>query len=156
MPVRKLTNKETELLKLIYHDEVDYKKVKISNKHLFSYLLRKFSGITFGNKIIFTKKSYRSDFSESISDSALLVHEICHVWQYQNSGYWWFKAMLEHIRFGKNVYKYEISENKYFNNFRFEQQGEIMADYYRNTAYNNLELTEQYKKTIYNAKNKIR
>ena len=147
---RKLTDNEIKLLQSIYFNEVDFTKVRITKKHLFSFLLRKFSGITFGNKIIFTKKSYRLDFSETISDSALLVHEICHVWQYQNTNYWWFKAMLEHIKFGKDVYKYELTENKYFNNYRYEQQGEIMADYYRNIAYNNLEMIGKYKNVIDN------
>ncbi len=151
MPARKLTHSEKSLLRSFYFDEVDYDKVRLTNRHIFSYLLRKFSAVTFGNTIVFSKKSFRNDFSETQTSSALLIHEICHVWQYQNLNYWWFKAMLEHLKFGKKVYHYNISDFEKLSNFRFEQQGEIMADYYRHIKAGNAAKSANYHQIIYNS-----
>lgn len=129
--IRKLNNNELQVLKSLYFDTIDYDKVRLSNQHLFSKLLKKYSGIVFDNTIIFTKKSYRDDFSLDIRSMALLVHEMCHVWQYQNLNYRWYKAGFEHLKFGKETYRYNISDHPKLTDFRFEQQGEIMADYFR-------------------------
>ncbi len=127
---RKLNTNEVQILKSIYFDEIDYDKVKITNQHLFSHLLKRYSGIVFDNTIVFTKKSYKEDFSINTSSMVLLVHEMCHVWQYQKLNYRWIKAGIEHIKFGKSTYSYNIADHKKLSDFRFEQQGDIMADYY--------------------------
>jgi hypothetical protein len=108
---RKLNVGEIEILQSIYYNDIDYDIVVITNEHLFSQLLKRFSAIVFDNTIVFTKKSYTEDFSKSIHEMALLVHEICHVWQYQNLNYRWFKAGYEHIKYRHSTY--------------------TMADYYR-------------------------
>ena len=144
----KLTENEIKILKTIYFNEVDYNKIKITRKHLFSYFLKNFSGITFGNKIIFSKKAYKNDFSERTRDMAILVHEVCHVWQKQNVKYWWFKAMTEHLKFGKSVYKYGINEFDKLTDYRFEQQGEILSDYYKYRLAGNIK-AEKYEEVIY-------
>jgi hypothetical protein len=128
---RKLNVGEIEILQSIYYNDIDYDIVVITNEHLFSQLLKRFSAIVFDNTIVFTKKSYTEDFSKSIHEMALLVHEICHVWQYQNLNYRWFKAGYEHIKYRHSTYTYFITDQKRLTDFRFEQQGEIMADYYR-------------------------
>ncbi|MCF6364906.1 MAG: hypothetical protein L3J35_01770 [Bacteroidales bacterium] len=128
---RKLNNNELQILKSIYFHTIDYNKVELTNQHLFSKILKKYRGIVFDNTIVFTNKSYKYDFSKTISDMALLVHEICHIWQYQNLNYRWYKAGVEHLKFGKSTYSYNIADHKKLTDFRFEQQGEIMADYFR-------------------------
>lgn len=62
---------------------------------------------------------------------ALLIHEMCHVWQYQNLNYRWYKAGIEHVKFGKSTYSYNIEDHNKLTDFRYEQQGDIMADYYK-------------------------
>lgn len=128
---RKLNKNELIILKSLYFNTIDYDKVELSNQHFFSKLLKNYSGIVFDNTIIFTKRTYREDFSLNIQSMSLLVHEICHVWQYQNLDYRWYKAGLEHLKFGKRTYKYNIYEHNKLTDFRFEQQGEIMSDYYK-------------------------
>ncbi len=128
---RKLNNNELQILKSIYFDTINYNKIKLTNQHLFSKLLKKYSGIVFDNTIVFTKKSYKDDFSINDGSMALLVHEMCHVWQYQNLNYRWYKAGMEHLKFAKSTYYYNIADHKKLTDFRFEQQGEIMADYFR-------------------------
>ncbi len=71
---RKLCNNELIILKSLYFNEINYSKIKLTNQHIFSKILKKYSGIVFGNTIVFTKKSYKSDFSKNINDMALLVH----------------------------------------------------------------------------------
>jgi len=128
---RTLNANEQKVLMSLYFDEIDYKKVIITDQHLFSKLLKKYRAIVFDNTVVFTKRSYKDDFSETTGSMALLVHEICHVWQYQNLNYRWYKAGIEHIKFKKSTYLYNIADQKKLTDFRFEQQGEIMADYFR-------------------------
>ena len=128
---RSLTTNELIILKSIYYNDIDYDKVVITTEHLFSKLLKRYSAIVFDNTIVFTERSYKDDFSTGIKSMALLVHEICHVWQYQNLNYRWYKAGIEHLKFGKSTYLYNIASRKKLTDFRFEQQGEIMADYFR-------------------------
>jgi hypothetical protein len=145
---RKLNPRELEILKSIYFDEIDYQLVIITNEHLFSHLLKKFSAIVFDNTVVFTKKSYTDDFSKSIYEMSLLVHEMCHVWQYQNLKYRWFNAGYEHVKFKDKTYEYRISDHTILTDFRFEQQGEIMADYYK-LIQNQSDKIPVYEKIIY-------
>ncbi len=150
---RKLNNNELQILKSIYFNKIDYDKVKLTNQHLLSRLLKKYSGIVFDNTIVFTKRSYKVDFSINTGSMALLVHEICHVWQYQNLQYKWYKAGIEHLKFGKSTYSYNIADHKKLTDFRFEQQGEIMADYFRLKKRNSPKLTA-YEDVIYSSINR--
>ena len=150
---RKLNNNELQLLNTLYFNEIDYSKVIITNQHLFSKLLKKYSGIVFDNTIVFTKKSYKDDFSLNTGSMALLVHEMCHVWQYQNLNYRWYKAGIEHLKFGKSTYSYNIADHKKLTDFRFEQQGEIMADYFRLKQKNSPKV-DDYEDVIYSSVNR--
>jgi len=145
---RKLTEKEISVLKELYYDEIDYSKVVITNEHLFSKILKKFSGIVFDNTIVFTRTGYKDDFTTCISDITLLIHEMCHVWQFQNLKYRWYKAGIEHIKYAGSTYGYQITDHKRIIDFRFEQQGEIMADYYR-LRQNNSPKVQMYEDVIY-------
>ena len=150
---RKLNNNEVQILKSLYFNEIDYDKVRLTNQHLFSHLLKRYNGIVFDNTVVFTKKSYKDDFSINTGSMALLIHEMCHVWQYQNLNYRWIKAGIEHIKFGKSTYKYNITDHKKLTDFRFEQQGEIMADYFRLKQKNSPKV-KIYEDVIYQVINK--
>jgi hypothetical protein len=79
---------------------------------------------------------------------SLLVHEMCHVWQFQRLNYRWYKAGIEHIKYGTSAYVYHISDHKKLTDFRFEQQGDIMADYYKLRQNNSTQLS-LYEEVIY-------
>jgi len=145
---RRLNNNEIKILKSLYFNEIDYDKVILTNQHIFSKILKKYRGIVFDNTIVFTKKSYKDDFSLNTGSMALLVHEMCHVWQYQNLNYRWFKAGIEHIKFGRSTYSYNIADHKKMIDFRFEQQGNIMADYFRKSLYTSPDISA-YESVIY-------
>jgi len=145
---RFLSKSEINILSEIYGKNVDLSKIKITRKHLFSILLKRFTAVTFGNKIAYNNKKYSEDFSEKDFAMSILVHEVCHVWQHQQLDYHWTKAMMEQIRFGKKVYKYNIYDFETLTEFRFEQQGEIMADYYRQKISNGEEFS-RYHDVVY-------
>jgi len=98
-----LKSKERAILKTLYFDATDYEKVILTNEHIFSKILKKYSTVVFDNTIVFTNKSYKDDFSADIKSSALLVHEVCCVRQYQNLNYRRYKAGNEHLKFGKST-----------------------------------------------------
>ncbi len=150
---RSLNTNELKLLKSIYYHSIDYDKVIITNQHIFSRILKKYSAIVFDNTIVFTEKSYKDDFSQSNGSMALLIHEICHVWQYQNLKYRWYKAGIEHLKFGKSTYSYNIADHKKLTDFRFEQQGDVMADYFRLKQQNSSKVSV-YEDVIYKTINK--
>jgi hypothetical protein len=146
--IRKLCHNELSILKSIYYNEIDYETIKITTDHIFSKLLKKYSAIVFDNTIVFTKKSYKEDFSLNLNSMALLVHEVCHVWQFQNLNYRWYKAGIEHLKFGKSTYIYSIANKTKLTDFRFEQQGEIVADYFKLRESKSNSVNE-YEKVIY-------
>lgn len=151
---RSLNSNELKILKSLYFDEIEYEKVIITNQHIFSKVLKKYRAIVFDNTVVFTQRSYKEDFSETTRSMALLVHEMCHVWQFQNLKYRWYKAGIEHLKFGKSTYFYNIADRKKLTDFRFEQQGEIMADYFRIKDSGNAS-ESKYEKLIYSVIKKI-
>jgi len=88
------------------------------------------NAVTLGDTIHFPSSGYQSDFSTaSLSDQAWLVHEMTHVYQYQNEpDYSWTKAAREGLR--SDTYKYNLKDHGCFNDYRYEQQAAIVADYY--------------------------
>lgn len=109
---------------------MDYEKIRLRRGLL---LTIRGSAVTIDNTVSFSKNSYFQDFSlnESIGPLSLLAHEVTHVWQYQNRvrGYWWMKAALEHLRHGSHVYEYRLDRSKSLEEYRYEQQAQIVQDY---------------------------
>lgn len=127
---RYLTSGEENWLRTLFGNSVDYNKVRLKKGLL---LTARGSAVTINNTISFSIDSYYEDFSlsESIGPLGLLAHELTHVWQYQNQvrGYWWMKAALEHVRHGRYVYEYKLDRRKSLEEYRFEQQAQIVQDY---------------------------
>jgi hypothetical protein len=125
---RPLTTGEREFLQTVYCDTIDYDLVKIQ-KGLFLRLPT--GAMVIDNSISFREKYYSADFTKNPKQNmlALLAHEACHVWQFQNLRYFWPKAALEHLWHHKRVYVYVPRENTILTDYRFEQQGKIVQDY---------------------------
>jgi hypothetical protein len=100
------------------------------------------NAITLGNHCLFSRRLRTGPpglAEEHIQDTAWLIHELMHVWQYQNFGprylYW---AIRAYLRRGEKVYDYQIpdpAEKSPFNIPSFfdlnpEQQGDVGRDYY--------------------------
>jgi len=126
---RRLSPGEKTILEIFFGGKLNADKVRMHANHMPGAW-----AMCLDNHIFFSKSMYRSDFAAATADVsglALLVHECCHVWQYQRKirNYRWYKALVEQLQFGSKVYDYGIDEHDCLVDFRFEQQGAILQDY---------------------------
>lgn len=114
MSARSLTQSETELAKSIFSNSIDYAKVKIHKTRAHD-LHPRGTAIT-PNGEIFAYDCCRDDFSkESPEMRAFFIHEMTHVWQYQNNILNPVReALRESFRHGINYFKaaYEYTLEK--------------------------------------------
>ena len=83
MTHRKLTEGEIKLAKTVFGNSIDYSKVKISNRKYMPFQSKNVSMAPNGH--IYFSKNYRDDFSkENTLTQGHFIHEMVHVWQYQN------------------------------------------------------------------------
>lgn len=142
---------ERAQLRAIYFDSINYDDVVVTGRHFFSPFLSSQSAMTLANKIIYPVRAWRPDFSAT-ADMALLCHETCHIWQSQNiPRYNALRAGLEHLRYGDRVYEYSIRTHERLTDYRFEQQGQILQDWWsmNGNIFVPAELRERYAKVIY-------
>ncbi len=88
-----------------------------------------------------TKRCYVSFYtinSWGAMENSIFIHELIHVWQYQQMGavYIWKALRAQKTKMGYNyggvsALKSHLKKQKTFFNFNLEQQGDIVADYYR-------------------------
>ncbi len=71
-------------------------------------------------------------------DGALLIHELVHVWQFQHFGGYIFRGQSEpyiqkegYDYGGVSELKRALKEGKAFFDFNYEQQADIVTDYFR-------------------------
>ncbi len=137
---RHLTVGEIALAREIYKDSISYRNVKI---HRGKYFFKQppGSGMTPNGEIYVADNPKRGNFlykddysSQSVSLKAFFIHEMAHVWQYQNNILRVkTSAILGHLRhFGeyKKMYKYTLSKDKKLIDYGIEQQAAIIEDYY--------------------------
>ena len=127
---RPLTGQEIKELQSVFFEDVNYSKVVISTANLPPTM----AAFVFGNRIIFREEYSVEDFSLHYLKMARLVHEIGHVWANQSEG---FRSSLiafkEHLIYKDQVYAHDaLSGNKALGDFRYEQQCQILSDYYIN------------------------
>ncbi len=130
---RSLLSGEIAFARAVFGDSLDYAAVRL---RLCALIAPFADGVTIRNTIFLSRRCYRSDFAAAdvaVTLQALLVHELMHVWQFQNlKGYHWLKAGLEHIRHFGRVYDYELGSTgpPALLDYRYEQQGRLLQDYY--------------------------
>lgn len=126
---RPLTSREIQLLRPIYGDQVRYELVTMERSPVIAVLA---GAVTLQNAVHWNPRLYSEDFTrEPVRITAVLVHEIMHVWQYQNLRHYHFlKAGAEHIHRWGRVYKYELDEHERLLDYHYEQQGQILQDYF--------------------------
>jgi len=114
-PGRGLTADEIAMLRPVYGDSIDYQSVRVKVGP--RGILEKFgrtkdcAGVTVGNTIYLKSGKDR--------DSGLLVHEMAHVWQYQNGG--------THDAWAKVDYNFARSvPGTPWEGLLFEQQAQIL------------------------------
>ena len=124
---RPLTNWEINLAKDIFGNSINYKRVRIDEyafvgprQHRFCYV------------------SFNLINSWGPMQNSIFIHEMVHVWQYENLGAIYIPKALsaQYTTEGYNyggveTLKQYMQEGKDFLDFNYEQQGDIVADYYR-------------------------
>lgn len=124
---RPLTSREIELAKDIYGNQINYRRVRIDEYAYLGPKQQRFCYVSFN---LINSWSKMSD--------ATFIHELIHVWQYQKMGaIYMAKAVLaQHSQAGYNyggvkALRQAINKGKHLRDFNLEQQGDIVADYFR-------------------------
>lgn len=95
------------------------------------------AAVALWQNVLFDKDWYLDDYVPAYPEeinlvaAMLLAHELTHVWQWQNrevTGYSPLKAAREH-RFSDDPYLFDVSAERRFLDFGFEQQGSIVEEF---------------------------
>lgn len=95
------------------------------------------AAVALWNTVLFDEDWYLEDYLPDYPDkigliaAMLLSHELTHVWQWQNrrlTGYSPFKAAREH-QVSDDPYLFDVSGDRQFLDFGYEQQGSIVEEY---------------------------
>jgi len=135
MVSRPLTKGEIALAKSVFGDSVDYSTVTISDQ--------KFGGLEFlpegtamaPNGKLYMPGCYKEDYSkEPALTKSLFIHEMTHVWQFQNKV---LAPIVEaaklNLKHGFNymaAYGYTLDGKKDLLDYNMEQQASIVQDYF--------------------------
>lgn len=135
MTARRLTQGEIALAKTLFKDSIDYDSVRIHDKK-YVFFQPNNSGMTPNGEIYISGKStYKDDYSKASEHmKAFFLHEMTHVWQYQNKVLDPVaEAMKENVKHKFNyaaAYPYEIDVKKDLTDYGMEQQASIVEHYY--------------------------
>lgn len=126
--VRRLTLGEIALARTVFGSYIDYSRVWI---HLGSYLpfglQMESAAMTPSGELYFRGENYVDDFSTASNrHQHLFIHEMTHVWQYQN-GMW---VKLRGSMSWAVDYHYNFEGKTRVNEYSMEQQASIVADYF--------------------------
>lgn len=127
--LRALTQGEISLAQTMFGSSIDYSKAEIRQEKWAGLIpVPKDRAMAPSGKIYFhpDNKDYRADFSlASQSLQALFIHEMTHVWQYQNG----ISPIFGAIAAG-GKYRYELGCGKDLADYNIEQQGQIIMDFF--------------------------
>lgn len=138
---RRLTAGEISLCQTVFADLIDYSQVKIMN-HPYLPWQAKHVIMAPSGYIHARSPNYSSDYSmESTSYQGLFIHEMTHIYQYQQNIQVLLRgAILQSaffLSFGKyNPYRYQLKANKAFFDYNIEQQGDIARDIFFKRIHN--------------------
>jgi hypothetical protein len=124
---RSLYDWEIELAKTVFGDSINYKRVRIDELSLTGPKQKNFCYVSF----------YIINSWGSMKNSTLL-HELTHVWQFEQMGSVYIPKALkaQNSKMGYNyggvsALKASKEQGKSFLSFNIEQQGDIISDYFR-------------------------
>lgn len=153
MAKRRLSTYESEEVCLVFSSSLQIDQVWIHEQvgwpdwlgKLGQILRRRRSGghnaVTLGNHVFFPTKleTEHPQFETRLNQTAWLMHELTHVWQYQHYGWrYLFQALWAILRYGGQAYHLGSPETLIqarqagakFKDFNREQQGELARGYY--------------------------
>lgn len=117
-----MTAEEIALAKPIFDTSLDYERIRINYCGPLTWI---YPALTTGNTI-----SFPNGFDGSNKKAqALFLHEMTHVWQYQNHGIGYLpRALFEEVT-EPNPYTVHYDASKHFLDYGVEEQAEIVAEY---------------------------
>ena len=130
---RGLTSGEIALCQSVFGGLIDYSKVKVMNHPYLPWQPRHIVMAPCGN-IHARSPCFSNDYSlESLPYQGLFIHEMAHIYQYQqNINVLLRGALLQSaffLSFGKyNPYAYRLQPGKKYLDYNIEQQGDIARD----------------------------
>ena len=134
---RSLTAGEIGIAQGLFKNAIDYQRVKVHNG---KYIFFQYDNSAMApNGEIYAHGIYSEDYAnENGAMRGFFIHEMTHVWQYQNKiCNLIFNAILDCVRSGFNyekTYCYTLAEDKDLVSYGMEQQAAIIEDYYRINA----------------------
>ena len=123
---RRFTKREIALARSVFGETIDYQKVRLDEKSFIGCRQFRFAYVGF----------YFINSWGKLSDP-VLIHELVHVWQYQRLGSvyipraLWAQQTPEGYNYGGiSALKKATEQGKALTDFNYEQQGDIVADYF--------------------------
>lgn len=138
---RQLTDGEVEKARKVFGDQIEYENVKVFNRpNYLTYPVKFLFGFSAsaeapnGNVYYIKDSLYTDDLSKERHKFPVLMHELTHVWQYQNETSM-LPAAINAFKNAdydyNNAYEYDIDADTDFKDYNIEQQGEIIEEYIR-------------------------
>jgi len=131
---RHLTTGEIAIARQVFGDSLNYEAVKIHDG-AFVFFQPHHSGMT-PNGEIYAHDCFKADFSQGdANDRAFFIHEMTHVWQYQNKV---LNPITEAIKLNFKhkfnyaaAYEFQLDDKKDLTDYNMEQQASIVAEYFQ-------------------------
>lgn len=136
LPNRALTSGEVAMLRPLFKDSIDYTRVRVIDN---SFPLQPENVyMTPRGHIYAPGPLFENDFSRARSSlREVFVHEITHVWQYENGMDLVGAGTVEFIKNRGNyekAYPYELAAGRDLTEYGMEQQASIVEDYFSLTV----------------------
>ncbi len=123
---RPLTAGEIELASLLFHDAIDYRRVRIHARRYMPFQPSN-CAMTPNGHLYFHASCFLDDYAQATAASQhWFIHEMAHVWQHQ-LGY--AVRLRGAVRIGL-PYNYDLAPGKKLADFNMEAQGDLLADYF--------------------------
>lgn len=112
-------------MRSVFGSAIDCDKVRVRRRRWFPLQPRKVTMAPLGHLHFHPRsESYCDDFSlDSLAKQALFIHEMTHIWQTQQRG-WWYLPL---VRPFSRRYDYAIKPGWKLKDYGIEQQAEIVA-----------------------------
>jgi hypothetical protein len=133
---RRLTPGEVELARETFGDSINYKNIKVFTRRAVSDFVGNSVARMWNHNLYAIHEDVQvPDYSasDSLYVRQTYLHEMTHVWQYENDPKFLESGLFDLLRHDfdyTDLYRYAIDDHKYFNAFNFEQQAVIVETYY--------------------------
>ncbi|EGV38096.1 hypothetical protein [Neisseria weaveri] len=136
---RRLTENEIRAARLIFSDGLDYTRIKIYRGLPFFPWHKQ--AVSPNGHIYFPAQHCPEDFTQAQANYHIwFIHEITHVWQYQNGYKTWLGGLITALRggyFRQRCYRYPNPKKlSCISQLNMEQQADFIAYYYAATHLN--------------------